>query len=73
MYNYFFLSGDNPDLLYQELASDNELEKSVHNGGKLRSVLLRIEIEFFNTQGCVYFRERSMRAFEIKYILFSTI
>ncbi|XP_033179675.1 vinculin isoform X4 [Bombus impatiens] len=25
--------GDNPDLLYQELASDNELEKSVHDGG----------------------------------------
>ncbi|KAK9297672.1 hypothetical protein QLX08_008720 [Tetragonisca angustula] len=24
--------GDNPDLLYQELASDNELEKSVHDG-----------------------------------------
>ncbi|XP_012345173.1 vinculin isoform X2 [Apis florea] len=25
--------GDNPDLLYQELASDIELEKSVHDGG----------------------------------------
>ncbi|XP_076394838.1 vinculin isoform X8 [Megachile rotundata] len=32
-YNYFTDKGDNPDLLYQELASDNELEKSIHNGG----------------------------------------
>ncbi|XP_078053008.1 vinculin isoform X7 [Augochlora pura] len=32
-YNYFTDKGDNPDLLYQELASDNELEKSVHDGG----------------------------------------
>ncbi|XP_078053010.1 vinculin isoform X8 [Augochlora pura] len=31
-YNYFTDKGDNPDLLYQELASDNELEKSVHDG-----------------------------------------
>ncbi|XP_076394839.1 vinculin isoform X9 [Megachile rotundata] len=31
-YNYFTDKGDNPDLLYQELASDNELEKSIHNG-----------------------------------------
>lgn len=40
----FFLSGDNPDLLYQELASDNELEKSVHDGGNLKLVFLRTEI-----------------------------
>ncbi|XP_076677173.1 vinculin isoform X4 [Andrena cerasifolii] len=32
-YNYFTDKGDNPDLLYQELASDIELEKSVHGGG----------------------------------------
>lgn len=40
----FFLSGDNPDLLYQELASDNELEKSVHDGGNSKLVFLRTEI-----------------------------
>ncbi|XP_076295915.1 vinculin isoform X4 [Lasioglossum baleicum] len=32
-YNYFTDKGDNPDLLYQELASENELEKSVRDGG----------------------------------------
>ena len=40
----FFLSGDNPDLLYQELASDNELEKSVHDGGNLKLIFLRTKI-----------------------------
>ena len=40
----FFLSGDNPDLLYQELASDNELEKSVHDGGNLKLIFVKTEI-----------------------------
>jgi len=26
---------ENPDLLYQELASDNDLDKSIHDGGNL--------------------------------------
>lgn len=33
-------SVENPDLLYQELASDNELDKSIHDGGNLKHVLL---------------------------------
>ncbi|XP_029173740.1 vinculin isoform X4 [Nylanderia fulva] len=32
-YNYSKPKVENPDLLYQELASDNELEKSIHDGG----------------------------------------
>lgn len=40
----FFSSGDNPDLLYQELASDNELEKSVRDGGNLKLIFLKTEI-----------------------------
>ncbi|XP_029665687.1 vinculin isoform X2 [Formica exsecta] len=31
-YNYSKNKVENPDLLYQELASDNELEKSIHDG-----------------------------------------
>ncbi|XP_029173811.1 vinculin isoform X5 [Nylanderia fulva] len=31
-YNYSKPKVENPDLLYQELASDNELEKSIHDG-----------------------------------------
>ncbi|KAL6433983.1 hypothetical protein ACFW04_005862 [Cataglyphis niger] len=31
-YNYSKTKVENPDLLYQELASDNELEKSIHDG-----------------------------------------
>lgn len=38
--NYILLSGDNPDLLYQELA-DNELEKSICAGGKPKKLFLK--------------------------------
>lgn len=39
--NHILLSGDNPDLLYQELASDNELEKSICAGGKPKKLFLK--------------------------------
>ncbi|XP_039303775.1 vinculin isoform X2 [Solenopsis invicta] len=32
-YNYAKLKVENPDILYQDLASDNELDKSIHGGG----------------------------------------
>ncbi|XP_036145875.1 vinculin isoform X1 [Monomorium pharaonis] len=31
-YNYSKIKVENPDILYQELASDNELDKSIHDG-----------------------------------------
>lgn len=33
--NCNFLSGDNPDLLYQELAPENNFEKTAQAGGNL--------------------------------------
>lgn len=50
--NYMFQLVENPDLLYQELASD-DLDKSVYDGGNLWH-LFRDDYYIFDVLTCIY-------------------
>lgn len=60
-------SVENPDLLYQELTSDNELDKSIHDGGNLKYFWAISERSVFDASIFICSSIQSM--LKIKFIL----